>query len=93
MGSLPEPPRYEIEIDETRVARGHVDRESVRVTIDLRKLGSVPSVVAALEDLPKPADLVLLKAAWSASMHRESEKSYSQETRLPVYGVLGNPAA
>ena len=61
MGSLPEPARLDIYIDEPRVARGSIDRRSLRVDIEWRRSEHDPPIVAALAELPDPVDVEIVK--------------------------------
>jgi hypothetical protein len=56
-----QPARLEIDLDEPRIARGSVDSNSVRVTVRWRAPEATPPIIAALDDLPPPVDLVVLK--------------------------------
>lgn len=55
------PAQLEIVLDETRIARGSVDSYSVQVTVRWRVPELTPPIIAALEDLPAPTDLIVLR--------------------------------
>jgi hypothetical protein len=56
MTSLPENARIEILLDEAKIARGIVDRGSVRVIIRWREPETIPQIIAVLEELPPRID-------------------------------------
>jgi hypothetical protein len=56
MAPLPENARIEILLDEAKVARGIVDRRSVRVRIKWREVEAEPQIIAALDGLPPRID-------------------------------------
>lgn len=53
-----QPAHLEIALDEPRIARGSVDSYSVRVTVRWRAPETTPPIIATLNDLPEPVDLV-----------------------------------
>jgi hypothetical protein len=57
----PQPAHLTIELDEPRIARGSVDDQSVQVSVRWRQPETTPPVVATLDELPVPVDLIVLR--------------------------------
>lgn len=87
MATLPENARIDILLDEAKVARGIVDRSSVRVSIKWREAEKEPQIFAALEGLPPQIDTSTLTSCLEGPdgaivLYREGELEKWRGLRL-----------
>jgi hypothetical protein len=74
MQDMDRPARLEIVLDEPRIARASIDSYSVRVEVSWRVPEAAPPIVAALDDLPEPMDLIVLRRLLVSSSSSTSSR-------------------